>query len=182
MACDHRRTMKTIARLTQIALSVALASASAQPSVTDEKPSPAQQQAAIRAAAIAFSTELRREPLYGLPTDAQLQRLSSHLTPELHDLIQIVRTIQQDQIRNHSDEKPYSLENDLFSSLSEGVTSWELDDEPNALTVEITQTNTAPKQRPVTWTDAFVFKQHGHTGGLTTCAYVAAIPSSSACT
>lgn len=165
MACDDRRTMKPIARLRLIALTLALESASAQPPATDEKPSLAQQQAAIRAAAIAFSTELRREPTYGLPTDAQLQRLSAHLTPELHDLIKIARSIQQEQIRKHPDEKPYWIEDDLFSSLSEGVTSWELGDVFNAptgdATVEVKQTYTEPNQKPLTWTDTLVFKQRG---------------------
>lgn len=163
MACDDRRTMKPIAHFTLIALTLALASASAQPPATDEKSSLTQQQAAIRKAANAFCTELRREPILGLPTHAQLQRLSPHLTPELHDLIKVAQAIQQEQIRKHPDEKPYWIEDDLFSSLSEGVTSWELGDVFNAptvdATVEVKQTYTEPNQKPVTWTDKLVFKQ-----------------------
>ncbi len=118
---------------------------------------------AIRAAAAAFCAELRREPIRGLPDDAQLQRLSPHLTPEIVSLFQRARVLQQESIRKHPDEKPYWIEGDLFSSLFEGVTSWELGEVFSAPTVDATvkvrQTYTEPGQEPVTWTDTLVFKQ-----------------------
>lgn len=137
--------------------------AKGQTSVAHESPSRAKQRTALRAAATTLCTELRRESIQGLPTDEQLQRLSTLLTPELQRLFKTARAIQEEQIRRHPDEKPYWVEGDLFSSLTEGVTAWELGEDtltaPGAATVEVKQTYNEPQQKPFAWTDTLVFRQ-----------------------
>lgn len=157
--------MKVLHVLPFISLASLLMTAEAQSLSSDEKPSVTSERAAIRSAAQAFCTELRREPIRGLPTDAQLQRLSAHLTPELQQLFRIAKAIQSEQIRKHPDEKPYWIEGDLFSSLFEGVSSWSLGEVFSAPTVDATvkvvQTYSEPNPEPVTWTDTLVWKRRG---------------------
>lgn len=140
-------------------------SAPAQTPAPHEKPAQAEESAALHAAAHAFSTELRREPIRGLPTPEQLQRLSPHLTPELASLLRRAAVIQEQQIRRHPDDKPAWIEGDLFSSLFEGVTSWKLGEVFSAptvdATVEVIQTFSEATAEPVTWTDTLVLKKRG---------------------
>jgi hypothetical protein len=139
--------------------------AQAQTPATHENASLTIERTAIRAAAQSFCAELRREPIQGLPTDAQLQRLSPFITPELVALFKRARILQQEQMKRHPDEKPYWIEGDLFSSLVEGVSSWKLGEVFTAPTVDATvkviQTYSEPNPEPVTWTDTLVFKQRG---------------------
>lgn len=73
-----------------------------------------------------FYAELRRETIHGLPTAAQLQRLSPCLAPGLLRLFAEADAEQKRFIRQHPDEKPPWIEGDLFSSLFEGVERWRL--------------------------------------------------------
>lgn len=117
----------------------------------------------LAAAAKSFCIALRSEPVEGLPSVAQLQRLSPLITKELGSLIERARSRQQEQIRKHPDDKPDWIEGDLFSSLFEGVTTWELGSAFTApevdATVKVKQTYTEKDQKPVTWTDTLIFKQ-----------------------
>jgi len=155
--------MKPTQIIPLLALACVLNQASAQSKKNHDKETLAKQRAAISTAATAFCTELHREPISGLPSDAQMQRLSPFFTPEIVALIQRARVLQQEQIRRHPDEKPYWIEGDLFSSCFEGVTTWKLGDVFNAPTVDATvkvkRTCALPNEKPVTWTDTLVFKQ-----------------------
>jgi hypothetical protein len=135
----------------------------AQTPNADENLSLTAERTAIRAAAQSFCTELRREPIRGLPTAAQLQRLSSCLTPELVAIFERARFLQQEQMKRHPEDKPHWIEGDLFSSLFEGVSSWTLEEVFSAPTVDATvqvqQTYSEPNPEPVTWTDTLVFKK-----------------------
>ena len=146
-----------------LALACVLYNADAQPRQTHETEALTDQRAAILAAATAFCTELHREPISGLPSDAQLQRLSPLFTPEIVALIKRAHILQQEQIRKHPGEKPYWVEGDLFSSCFEGVTSWKLGEVFSAptvdTTVKVTLSYRGQDQKPVTWTDILVFKQ-----------------------
>lgn len=123
----------------------------------------AQERKALREAATLFCTEVRREAIRGLPTDEQLQRLSPFITPALRSILKQACVYQDMQIRKHPDEKPAWIEGDLFSSLFEGVTSWEVGDAFGAPMVDpwakVKQTYSEPGQKPVTWTDTLLFKQ-----------------------
>ncbi|HCN30100.1 MAG TPA: hypothetical protein DIT64_15445 [Verrucomicrobiales bacterium] len=131
----------------------------------EEKSTLAAERAAIREAASAFCAGLHRERISGLPSEAQLQRLSPLLTPELVSLFQRARVLQQEQMRRHPDEKPYWIEGDLFSSMFEGVTSREIGGVFSAPTVDATvqvrQTHVSQGLPPVSWTDTLVFKRRG---------------------
>jgi hypothetical protein len=120
------------------------------------------QRVALRAAATAFCTAVRHERIEGLPTADQLQRLSPLITPELHAIIERARVIQAKQQREQPDEKPEWIEGDLFSSLFEGVSTWEVGDAFHAptvdATVELKQSFKDPYLGPVTWTDKLVFQ------------------------
>lgn len=140
------------------------AGAPADDTATDRaNPSIAQERKALREAAKLFCTEVRREAIRGLPTNEQLQRLSPFITPELRSILEQACVYQDMQIRQHPDEKPAWIEGDLFSSLFEGVTSWEVGDVFGAPSVDswakVKQTYGEPGQKPETWTDTLLFKQ-----------------------
>jgi len=157
--------MKTRTLTPTLALLFVAAGANAQSPSPHENTVLTTERNAIRSAAQTFCTELRREPIQGLPTDAQLQRLSPLITPELTAIFKRARILQQEQMTRHPDEKPYWIEGDLFSSLVEGVTSWKLGEVFSAPTVDATvkviQTYSEPNPDPVTWTDTLVFKRRG---------------------
>lgn len=118
---------------------------------------------ALRAAAIAFCTELRQESISGIPTAEQWDHgLGSLVTPELRSIFDWALHWQQEQIKKFPDEKPDWIEGDLFGSYYEGVTSWdvgEVEMTPGAdPTVRIHNTYSAQGGDPVTWFDTLVFK------------------------
>lgn len=133
------------------------------PSLAEEHAHLEKESEALRATASAFCTELRRERIEGLPTDAQLLRLSPFLTRELGDSIKRARALQDKDQPAQPEEKPEGIEGDIFSSLFEGVTSWGLDDVLNAPgadgTVKVRQSYAEPGQEVVKWTDVLVFKR-----------------------
>ena len=96
-------------------------------------------------------------------TAEQLQRLSPFITPELRASIERAQAIQEKQLRTKPDEKADWSEGDLFSSLFEGVSTWELGGVFNAPTTdgeaEVKQTYVEPQHEPVTWTDTLILKQ-----------------------
>ncbi len=119
--------------------------------------------APLNDAAKHFCTLIRAEPIHGLPSEDQLKKLSSLITPGLHAAMVKARAEQQEQIKKHPDEKPNWIEGDLFGSLFEGVTQWELGSAFAAPgvdgTVKVNLTYTEGTQPPVKWTDTLVFKQ-----------------------
>lgn len=114
-------------------------------------------------AAKRFCTTLRAEPIEGLPSVAQFQRLSPLLTKELIATIERARVIQREQVRKHPDEKPDWIEGDLFSSQFEGVTTWELGSAFSAhsvdATVKVRHTYVEEDQPTNPWIDTLIFKQ-----------------------
>ncbi len=129
------------------------------------EPTVAQERQALREVSSKFCTEVRREVIRGLPSAEQLQRLSPLITPELCALFEQARVYQELQMRRHPDEKPPWIEGDMFSSLFEGVTSWEVGDVFSAPSVDpwarVKQTYAEAGQKPESWTDTIVFKQRG---------------------
>jgi hypothetical protein len=135
----------------------------ASPTLAEETAARAAEKTALLAAAERFYTELRKEPVYGIPSEDQMQRLGSLITPELRTIFERARVLQEEQIRNYPDEKPRWIEGDLFSSSFEGATSWELGEAfhaPSAeATVKVNQTYSESNEDIVSWTDTFVFRQ-----------------------
>ena len=135
---------------------LASAAFSAEPK-TDDRLAP------LREAATSVCTAIRSEVIHGLPAEAVLKRLQPLLTPELHALIVKARVEQQRQMQKYPDEKPDWIEGDLFGSLFEGVTKWELGSAFSApevdATVKVKLTYVEGTQPPVNWTDTLVFKQ-----------------------
>lgn len=123
------------------------------------------QASAVRAAATTFCTEVHREPIAGLPSTEQLRRLSPLITPELKSIFERADAIQKQLMRKHPDDKPMWIEGDLFSSMFEGATSWEIEKVIVAPTIDplvkLKQHHVEPNQKPVTWSDTLIFKQHG---------------------
>jgi hypothetical protein len=129
-----------------------------------ESPSTADRNA-LRQAATTFCTELRRERISGLPTEKQMEALGPLMTAGLRAAIGRARELQSKQMREAPEDKPDWIEGDLFSSLFEGVTSWEVGDVFTAPAVEgqvkVRQSYTDEGQPPVHWTDTLVFQKDG---------------------
>ncbi|MES2593818.1 MAG: hypothetical protein V4662_00700 [Verrucomicrobiota bacterium] len=127
--------------------------------------SPDDRLAPLREAAEHFCTTIRAEPIQGLPSEPQLQKLAPIITPGLHAAMVKARAEQQEQIKKYPDDKPNWIEGDLFGSLFEGVTQWELGSVFFAPgvdgTVKVNLTYTEGSQPPTKWTDTLVFKQRG---------------------
>lgn len=62
----------------------------------------------------------------GLPPDAELAKLAPFFTPRLRGLIAGARRVQTEFARDHPDEKPPFVDGDMFSSLFEGFTTFEV--------------------------------------------------------
>jgi len=62
----------------------------------------------------------------GLPTEAELKILSPYFTSQLTALFVSARKYQADYRKQHPDDKPPLIEGDLFSSLFEGPTGFEV--------------------------------------------------------
>lgn len=132
-----------------------------EPALTPAPPLPAKD--ALQSAARAFCGEVRRELIQGLPSHEQLQRLSPFITPALAAALKEAQQYQDLQVQAHPDEKPLWADGDLFSSLVEGVTQWEVGEAFVApmveATVEVSCVNKEPGQ-PVEWTDRLVLQMH----------------------
>ncbi|MBK8036979.1 MAG: hypothetical protein IPK22_07555 [Verrucomicrobiaceae bacterium] len=132
-------------------------------SLAEEHHALTRQRDELRAAATALCTELRRERISGLPSPAQMKRLEGMLTPPLASVIEVARTRQQEQMRQHPDEKPQWVEGDLFSSLFEGVKTWEIGEvfaaPSTEATVKVHNSYDEPGLDKVEWTDTWVFQR-----------------------
>jgi hypothetical protein len=134
----------------------------ASPALAEETAARAAERAALLSAAERFCTELRKEPVYGIPSEGQMRRLGPLVTPELRTIFERASVLQEEQIRNYPDEKPRWIEGDLFSSSFEGATSWELGEAfhaPSAeATVKVNLRYSESNEDIVSWTDTFVFR------------------------
>lgn len=155
--------MKALLLLTLSVLPCFAAEPARKDSLADEEKALARQRDELRVAATALCTEVRRERISGLPSPEQMKRLERMLTPQLASVIEIARTRQQEQIRQHPDEKPQWVEGDFFSSLFEGVKKWEIGDVFTApstqATVKVRNSYDEPGLDKVEWTDTWVFKR-----------------------
>ena len=122
-------------------------------------------QASCRAAAQACLSTLRQQSIQGLPSDKQLQDLSSFFSPGLINALRHATVIQEREQKRAPDEKPPWIEGDLFSSLSEGVTSWSIEEvyAPDAENgfVTVAHKYIEKNQPEVRWADLFVFVRQG---------------------
>ncbi|MBS3954946.1 MAG: hypothetical protein KGZ88_18485, partial [Methylomicrobium sp.] len=96
----------------------------------------------------------------GLPNDEQAKVLASYLSPRLNELLQNARQFQQDFKTRYPTEKPPLVEGDIFSSLFEGATSFEISEAAIALdsaNVLVTFSYAVPQAdaRPETWSDRY---------------------------
>lgn len=110
----------------------------------------------------AFYTELRREEISGLPSTAQMKRLSRYLAPEIVAAIERARTEQTEFMRKSPDEKPPWIEGDLFSSLFEGVETWKLGTAKVSGTsaeVPVQLSYRGGSKQVSSWTDTLVLKK-----------------------
>jgi hypothetical protein len=157
--------MKRLPALIALGLACHPAAPAAELTLAEENAARARESEEIRDAATAFCTELRRERVEGLPSVGQMKRLAPLVTPELNDLIERARALQEEQIRKYPDEKPSWIEGDLFSSSFEGVSDWKTGEVLNApmadATVKVSQSYRDPGEKPVLWTDTLVFRKRG---------------------
>ena len=108
---------------------------------------------------------MRHQPIQGLPSDKQLQDLSAFFSPGLINALHHAEVIQKREQRRAPDEKPPWIEGDLFSSLTEGVTSWSIEEvyTPDAENgfVTVAQKYIEKNQPELRWADLFVFVRSG---------------------
>jgi hypothetical protein len=74
----------------------------------------------------ALYAELMDRRVSGAPTEDQLVALRPLISTELHDLLREARRLRDDEADAHPDEKPPFAEGDLFTSLFEGATGFEI--------------------------------------------------------
>lgn len=91
----------------------------------------------------------------GAPTDSQLAALAPHLSDTLHGLLAAARQAHDEDARTAPGEKPSFTDGDLFSSLFEGPTRYEVlpadtAGPPYRVPVRLTYDGATPA---VTWTD-----------------------------
>lgn len=142
---------------------VALSFVLSGPGLAGERPAPGTPGAAV----YDLYTICREERLSGLPDGRQLARLSGLLSARLTALIESARAHQARFMREHPDEKPPFIEGDLFSSLFEGPSGFEvgavrLDGDRARVTVRFRHRD-EPAGRDVTrWEDdAWLVRERG---------------------
>ena len=97
----------------------------------------------------------------GVPDEKQLRALSPYLGEELRGLLEQARKRQLEDIAAAPGDKPAFVDGDLFSSLFEGPTSFQLGaDELTGDTHRVSVQFAYDKQQPVvSWTDKVVVKE-----------------------
>jgi len=97
----------------------------------------------------------------GLPNPEQMKRLSPFLSPNLQELIRRASKAQEEFIAKYPEEKPPLIEGDLFSSLFEGPTSFEITkteiktSRANVL-VKFIYVDSRPRFGSTTWNDRYI--------------------------
>jgi len=94
----------------------------------------------------------------GLPDRSQMKVLSRYLSPRLVALIQRAQRAQKRFITTYPQEKPPLIEGDLFSSLFEGPTQFEIvrtgtDSGTTWVRIKFTFIDSRPNQPSTTWED-----------------------------
>ena len=102
----------------------------------------------------------------GLPTEAEMKILSPFFSPELTELFVKARKYQADYIKGHPDDKPPLIEGDLFSSLFEGPTAFEVGpaekmDQRYRVYVRFSRADPKDLKDVFRWKDAVIVKRQG---------------------
>ena len=102
----------------------------------------------------------------GLPTEAQLKILSPYFGPELAALFVKARKYQADYIKRYPDDKPPLIEGDLFSSLFEGPTGFEVGpveriDQRYKVTVRFSRVDPRDPKNVFRWKDSVIVERQG---------------------
>ena len=97
----------------------------------------------------------------GLPNPEQMERLSPFLSPKLQEMIKKEYKAQEEFIAKYPDEKPPLIEGDLFSSLFEGPTSFEIakseiEVDRAKVLVKFTYVDPRPKFGSTAWNDRYI--------------------------
>lgn len=103
----------------------------------------------------------------GVPGEILLDSYRPYLSQRLIGLLERARHQRDQAIAAHPDEKPPFVEGDMFSSLFEGPTGFEIGmplriDEENQR-VPVVFSNVIPGQQPVRWTD-YAYMVHEESG------------------
>ena len=104
----------------------------------------------------------------GLPTEAELKILSPFFSPELAALFVKARKYQAGHIRAYPDDKPPLMEGDLFSSLFEGPTGFEvgpsekMDQRHRRVYVRFSHVDPKDPEDVFRWKDAVIVKRQGN--------------------
>jgi hypothetical protein len=102
----------------------------------------------------------------GLPTEGQLKMLSPYFSSELTSLFEKARRCQADYMERYPDDKPPLIEGDLFSSLFEGPSGFEVGpaekrDQRYRVPVRFSRVDPESPKDVVRWEDAVIVKRQG---------------------
>jgi hypothetical protein len=103
----------------------------------------------------------------GLPTEAELKILSPYFSSELTALFVRARKVQADYRKRHPDDKPPLIEGDLFSSLFEGPTGFEVGpaekmDQRYKVYVRFSRVDSGNLKDVFRWEDAVIVRRQGN--------------------
>lgn len=103
----------------------------------------------------------------GLPTEAELKILLPYFSFELTALFVSARKYQADYRKRHPDDKPPLIEGDLFSSLFEGPTGFEVGpveemDQRSKVTVRFSYVDPNAPKDVFRWKDAVIVRRRGN--------------------
>lgn len=149
-----------------IALSLVLASCAADRGPTPGIEAPAPRPALVEVAPATESSRAMLERFYslhlrnadsGVPGEILLDGYRPYLSQRMIGMLERARHQRDQAMAAHPDEKPPFVDGDLFSSLFEGPTGFEIGmpiriDEENQR-VPVVFSNVIPGQQPVRWTD-----------------------------
>jgi hypothetical protein len=113
------------------------------------------------AVARSFYEAVRAEPIHGLPTPTQLDRIRPYIGSALAESFTRAAAEQARFIRENPDEKPPWIEGDLFGSLYEGVSRWTLagtEEHGGNATTMVSLTFEGDGQKTA-WTDTLVLEK-----------------------
>ncbi len=107
---------------------------------------------------ISLYRTLALQQVRGAPSPTQLAAIEPFLGADLHSKLRAAREVHEAERARAPDEKPPFTDGDLFTSLFEGPTSFEIvsdtvQDAAHHVTVRFTYAKASP---PVTWTDVVV--------------------------
>lgn len=102
----------------------------------------------------------------GLPSESQMKALAPHLSARLQESIRAARVYQKQYEREHPGDKPPFADGDLFSSLFEGPTSFEVEPgeetpEGSKIVVRFSYQDPAKPSEVFRWQDAVIVRKEG---------------------